>query len=232
MVSGKNTLLRLKRESMRSEAPEDSAPVLERSRERQDHILAAAARVFAQKSYGLASMRDIAREARLPLSLLYYYVKSKQEMLHLISARAFDSLYTSLQKRLVEIADPHERLLLLVHSHISYHMANLDEMKVLVREADSLTGRYTREIFRKKREYSKVCMGILSEVAAVHGFSPSTAELRVCTSALFGMMNWSYVWYNPEKDKDVTALAEAMSHLFIHGFLGTGVLGRKGKRYA
>lgn len=210
----------------------DSSPVLERSRERQDHILATAARVFAQKSYGLASMRDIAREARLPLSLLYYYVKSKQEMLYRISARAFDTLYSSLKGRLAEVTDPHERLRLLVHNHISYHMANLDEMKVLVREADSLTGRYAREIFHKKREYSKMCMGILSEVAAVHGFSTGIAELRFCTSALFGMMNWLYVWHNPERDKDVTALAEAMGHLFIHGFLGTGVLGREGKGYA
>ena len=57
--------------------------------------------------------------------------------------------------------DPEERLRLFIRSHLEYHMNNLAEMKVLVREADSLTGRYAADITRLKREYSRICRRLL-----------------------------------------------------------------------
>ena len=44
-------------------------------------LLASAARVFAARGYHETSMRDLATETGTSLSGLYYYVKSKEELL-------------------------------------------------------------------------------------------------------------------------------------------------------
>jgi AcrR family transcriptional regulator len=117
-----------------------------------DHILRSAATVFAEKSFGLASIRDIAARARISFPRIYYYLRNKEELLYLISRRAFEQLVALAESRISETEDPEERLRLFIRSHLEYHMSNLAEMKVLVREADSLTGRYAADITRLKRE--------------------------------------------------------------------------------
>ena len=126
-----------------------------------DHILRSAAAVFAEKSFGLASIRDIAARARISFPRIYYYLRNKEELLYLISRRAFEQLVSLAESRISETDDPEERLRLFIRSHLEYHMSNLAEMKVLVREADSLTGRYAADIMRLKREYSRICRRLL-----------------------------------------------------------------------
>ena len=79
-------------------------------------------------------------------------------------------------------------------------MANLAEMKVLVREADSLSGRYATDITRLKREYSRMCRRILEQYALECGLPLEREQSRIMTSLIFGAMNWFYTWYDPARD--------------------------------
>ena len=99
-----------------------------------------------------------------------------------------------------ETDDPEERLRLFIRSHLEYHMSNLAEMKVLVREADSLTGRYAADITRLKREYSRICRRLLEGYAAHRNKTLDREQARILTSLLFGAMNWFYTWYDPARD--------------------------------
>jgi TetR/AcrR family transcriptional regulator, cholesterol catabolism regulator len=165
-----------------------------------DHILRSAAAVFAEKSFGLASIRDIAARARISFPRIYYYLRNKEELLYLISRRAFEQLVALAEERMSATDDPEERLRLFIRSHLEYHMANLAEMKVLVREADSLTGRYAADITRLKREYSRICRRLLEAYAAHRNKTLDREQARVLTSLLFGAMNWFYTWYDPARD--------------------------------
>ncbi|HLI80731.1 MAG TPA: helix-turn-helix domain-containing protein, partial [Candidatus Binataceae bacterium] len=71
-----------------------------------DHILRAAAEVFAQKSFGLASIRDIAAHAQISFPRIYYYLRNKEELLFLISRRAFEKLSARAEE---QTADAHDR---------------------------------------------------------------------------------------------------------------------------
>jgi hypothetical protein len=89
-------------------------------------------------------------------------------------------------------------------------------MKVLSHEAESLEGEYRRIVNQKKRRYADLCASILAELRP----EGSPIELRVATFSLFGMLNWIYNWYRPERDVPVGELAEEMCRLFLDGFLG------------
>jgi TetR/AcrR family transcriptional regulator, cholesterol catabolism regulator len=165
-----------------------------------DHILRAAAAVFADKSFGLASVRDIASRAQISFPRIYYYLRGKEELLYLISKRAFEELTRRANARLAGVDDPSARLKLFIRSHLEYHMDNLAEMKVLVREAETLSGDYAAEIARLKRDYSRMCQRIIEQLAASHGKTLDRTQSRIVTSLLFGAMNWFYNWYDPARD--------------------------------
>src|SRR5947209_4307538 len=93
-----------------------------------DHILHSAALVFAEKSFGLASIRDIAARARISFPRIYYYLRNKEELLYLITRRAVEQLTQRLGERVVGIDDPEQRLRIFVENHLDYEMNNIAEM--------------------------------------------------------------------------------------------------------
>lgn len=182
-----------------------------------ERILREASIVFAEKGYHKASIRDIARATGLSLSGLYHYFSSKEELLFLIQRECLDTLLDGLTPELDGVEDPEARLRLLVRNHVHFFVSNMHEMKVLAREADSLTGRYREEATRQMKEYTGVAYEILDELAPEHG----ATDLRAAAFSLFGMMNWIHTWYDPERDVGPERLADHMLHVFLHGFLSS-----------
>jgi len=179
------------------------------------HILRHAARVFSEKGYEGASIRDISRASGVSLSGLYYYFESKQKLLYLIQINTFTSILKRLERRLVAAVAPEERLRALVSNHIDYFLRHPAEMKVLAHEDEALEDPYRREVAEIKRRYYELARGIfeaLRKTGHMRRVNP-----RVAVLSLFGMMNWIYKWHNPKVDPQADRLAETMSAIFLDG---------------
>ncbi len=179
-------------------------------------ILRTAASIFAEKGYHEASIRDISRATGISLSGLYYYVRSKEEILFRIQEHSFATVLENLEALLEGETDPEQRLRLLVENHLRFFVNNMKEMKVLSHEATALTGEARGRVNALKRRYTELCQELLQAIRP--GDPPE--RLRVRTFALFGMMNWIYNWYRPGRDLRVEELAAEMTRLFLHGYLG------------
>lgn len=177
-------------------------------------ILRTAAAIFADKGYHDSSIRDISRATGISLSGLYYYFRSKDELLFLIQDHCFGVVLESAQQALEGEIDPETRLRKLVENHLRFFVDNMKEMKVLSHEASALTGEYYRVVNAKKRQYTELCVQVLTELAP----QAAAAERRTAAFSLFGMMNWIYNWYNPQRDVPVAELANHMSQLFLQGY--------------
>lgn len=186
------------------------------------HVLRTSAAVFANKGYHSTSMRDISRAAKMSLSGLYYYFKSKEELLFLIQDYCFSTVIGDCRRLLEGVDDPVRRLKLLIENHLNYFVQNMNEMKVLSHEADSISGDLFKKINAKKRLYVNLVMNLLDEIARENRVEG--VDARVATFSLFGMMNWTYNWYNPRKDVDVAGLSNNITRLFLSGFLGDKAL--------
>jgi AcrR family transcriptional regulator len=187
------------------------------------HVLRTSAAIFAEKGYHSTSIRDIARETGISLSGLYYYFSSKEELLFLIQDYCFSTVIGDCRRLLAGVEDPVGRLRLLIENHLNYFVNNMNEMKVLSHEANSIGGEFLRKVNSKKRQYVDLVRGLLEEIARQR--PASGVDLRVATFSLFGMMNWIYNWYNPRKDVDVKGLSENIAAVFLTGFLGDGFRG-------
>lgn len=178
-------------------------------------ILKAAAGVFADRGYHQASMRDVSRASGVSLSGLYYYVRSKEELLFRIQEHCFRSILDNLDERLDGEPDAARRLRLLIGNHLGFFLGNMREMKVLSHEAEVLEGDFRRRVNALKREYVDRTAAIVAELSPASGQDP-----RLATFALFGMMNWIYNWYRPDRDPPADELAERMFGLFVAGYPG------------
>ncbi|MBC7910019.1 MAG: TetR/AcrR family transcriptional regulator [Pyrinomonadaceae bacterium] len=184
-----------------------------------EFILRTSARIFAEKGYHSTSMRDISRETKVSLSGLYYYCKSKEELLFLIQDNCFGCVLERLQQRLQETAEPISKLRLVIENHLSFFAANMAEMKVLSHEAESLAGEMHEHVSGKKQQYTKLVRRILSEAQAQQEGDAQKIDLTVATYALFGMMNWIYNWFDPGGKLSVNDLVENITGLYLSGFL-------------
>ena len=187
------------------------------SSEKLDHILRYAAQVFAGRGYEGASIRDISRASGISLSGLYYYVKSKQEILYLIQIHTFKTILSRLQDSLRGVRDPAERLRIFVRNHLAYFLQHPMEMKVLAHEDDALEGPYRKGVAEIKRKYYGIAIEIFE---ALREENPSCdITPRVAVLSLFGMMNWIHTWYQPQRDPQADELSTAMSGMFLHGVM-------------
>lgn len=188
--------------------------------ERLDHLLEVAARVFAQKGYDGATMRDLARTSGMSLAGIYYYVRGKNELLYLVQERCFREVIEGAERSVAEAATPLERVERFIQHHVLFFARRMDAMKVLSHEANRLTGQRLERIKGLKRRYLKMLTELLAEL---DGDSSERPDPQLSAYALFGMMNWIYTWYNPRGSVSPRALAEHFSRLFLYGARGATV---------
>jgi AcrR family transcriptional regulator len=169
-------------------------------------LLNHAARIFCEKGYEGASMRDLSRAAGMSLAGLYHYFASKEELLYLIQKHTFRTIIENLRERLESSKDPEQRIRILIENHIAYFLANKEAMKVLTHEDETLKNEYGSEVRAIKREYYRICLDLLEDFQRAKGLQFSG---RLAMLSLFGMINWIYTWHNPRVDAGAQELARS-----------------------
>jgi len=182
-------------------------------------ILAHATDVFCKKGYEGASMRDLSRQSGMSLAGLYYYFESKERLLYLIQKHTFTTIVQRLKARLQGVSEPEQCIRMFILNHLEYFLANQAAMKVLSHEAGALKNGLASEVAAIKREYYRICVGLLEDLKCASGLQFST---RIAVLSLFGMMNWIYTWHNPRVDGDAPALAREMGDVFLRGVMAGG----------
>jgi AcrR family transcriptional regulator len=184
------------------------------ARDKSDRLLEVAARLMARKGYSQTSIRDVAREMGSSLAGMYYYFQSKEELLFQIQNRTFAHVLEEQQRQAMNEGAADERLRRLIASHLSFFTSHADEMKICTFELESLSGELYDTIEELRRRYFQLAAGIVAEIM---GLQDRDARVRQRTLFVFGTLNWVFMWYQPERDGSVAALADEMSDFVLHG---------------
>ncbi|MBZ5683008.1 MAG: TetR/AcrR family transcriptional regulator [Acidobacteriia bacterium] len=193
---------------------------------RLKEILAHATDVFCKKGYEGASMRDLSRASGMSLAGMYYYFESKERLLFLIQKHTFSTIVQRLKARLEGVDDAEQRVRIFILNHLEYFLANQQAMKVLSHEAEVLKNGFASELAAIKREYYRICVGLLDDLKGERDLQFTT---RIAVLSLFGMMNWIYTWHNPRVDADADAIAREMGDIFLRGVMTGGKSRRDGR---
>lgn len=188
---------------------------------RLEAILKAAAALFASRGFERTSIRDVARAAGMSVAGLYYYVRSKEELLYHICDRSFSVLLDSLDRDLARTPDPRARVHVLIRNHLEHFLRNMNEIRVITRELGSLAGDHAAQIAVHRRRYYATCRSVLA------GLGAEAVPERLAAMSLFGMLNWIHMWYRPHADGGVDRLANGMTRIFLDGYATPQVGGRQ-----
>jgi AcrR family transcriptional regulator len=181
-------------------------------------ILTAAARAFAEHGYHGMSMRDLAKATHRSPATLYNYVDSKEDLLYWIQRDAFDELIASARSALEGVTDENERLHAFVLAHVRFFANRQHWRRVLIHEAAALPAPRRREIRARKETYFRIAEDIVAKVAAARdGVEPDAIDVERNTYCLFGMLNWTYGWYDPDRHGATDELARTIVRVAVSG---------------
>jgi AcrR family transcriptional regulator len=176
-------------------------------------ILSAAARALAARGYHGMSVRELARAVGRSPASFYNHFDSKEELLFAVQSRAFDSLLARTHRALAT-GEPRERLYAFVLNHVRTFAAHPDVMRVLVHEAAALPAPRRTLVRAQKQAYFELGRGIVAELA---GPERDAAEVERTAYCLFGMLNWTYGWYAPERHGAPDELARTIFRIALAG---------------
>jgi AcrR family transcriptional regulator len=176
-------------------------------------ITQAAAKLFSSKGYVQTSMEEVAAEARMSKSLLYYYFRDKSDILDYILSSFLDSILQNTQEHLQKVENPTERLRVIILEHVRTYCDHPYLAKTLLNEAFNLPSTKLRKIKIKEREYYKL---IFQSISSYSQDKIDKDEVTALTFTLLGMCNWIYAWYNPKG----RLAPEQLSHLIFGIFTG------------
>ena len=185
-------------------------------------ILRTAAAVFAEAGYDPASIRMVADRAGVSVAGLYYYVRSKDELLYLIQYHVFDGLvrrFESDSARMSagggEAARPEARLHRFIHNHLDHFLADMASLTVCTRELGRLNGEYLQQVETLQRAYFHQAFEIFRELCSTRG--DNRMDPRTATLAMFGTINWVSSWYDPASGTSANELAGEFAKLYLRG---------------
>jgi AcrR family transcriptional regulator len=184
---------------------------------RREEIVAAAAQIFHEKGYDAGTLDGVADALDLRRASLYYYVRSKANLLYMIFERALD-LALARMDEFLQIEDPTERLEALIRHQVQTVAGDPKLFSVFFDDRPRLDAKYEEEIRKREQQYVDVYRQAV-EAASAAGAIPD-GDPRYSAQAIFGMTTWCYKWFRPGRD-DIDDLADACVSL---------ILGDNGKR--
>lgn len=194
-------------------APETGSDI---HKERHRRVLETAARLIREKGYEAASVQDIADACGLTKAGLYYYIRSKEDLLLEIMSYGMDIFEERVLLPVLAIADPVERLKACMERNIQLVTEERSrEVTIILHEHETLTGAARQQINARKKRYVHVLESTFEE--AMREGRIRRVEPTVAAFSFLGMILWLYKWYRPDGKIPPPELAREMQDLFFGG---------------
>ena len=190
-------------------------PIAKDHREKRSAILKQAAVYFADHGYDRASVNGVAGACGISKSLIYHYYDSKEQLLFDILHSHLTTLYDGL-RALPPAADPEAQLRQLVRKLLHMYRGADAEHRLQLQSTTALP-KAQRHIL------AEIQRSIVKEFSeAIHAAAPeylgqAPDHLRPLTMSLFGMVNWFYLWHQPDRGLSREAYAYLATEILLGG---------------
>ncbi len=160
---------------------------------RMEEILACAAELFYEKGYHATTIEDVAREVGMLKGSLYYYIRSKEDLLYELLLGIIVKGVKHASRAIDGVADPTERLEKAVEAQIEHIIQNQTYVGLFLHEFDTLSGKRQKRIQEEMVKYQNMFVDAIRDGQKLGQFVE--ADPLLLTDAILGMTNWIYRWY-------------------------------------
>lgn len=180
-------------------------------------IIRAAADIYRECGYERASMICIARRMGMTAPALYWYFKSKEDILVAFLEHTIADLIQFVRS-LLHSSDPQQRLWEFVNAYVLWQLqqqelsAAYERIYALGHLRNSLPERQRQRIKALEREFYGICHDL---VADINGKGLTDHEVAPVTFALIGMIEHLISWFRPSGAMSVKQVASMYADLTV-----------------
>lgn len=180
-----------------------------------DRIHSAAVSLFFERGYHGTSMRDVAAAVGIQMSSLYHYFPSKQSLLFSIMNQTMDDLIDNAKMAFDIDAQPREKLIAGITSHVNFHAQKYMENFITDSELRSLDTAERKKIVAKRDNYSSLFRAVIEDGQSRGDFRK--ADVSVSLAAMFSTISSVPAWFKPNGRLTLDQVAKEISLLFLDG---------------
>lgn len=184
---------------------------------RREEVLAVAAALFAERGYDRVTLQDIGERVGIRKASLYYYVRSKAELLYLVIHEAHAPADAVLELILAR----HEwtalqKLRVLTEFHVVHRAENLVQTRLLLQDRRSLRDEDRALIEEADRGHRHALRALVAQ-AQEAGAVRADVHPGLAAQLIVGAVNWVPRWYRPRSGQAVDIVARQVARTVVDG---------------
>lgn len=176
---------------------------------RLEEVLQSAANIFFTKGFHATSIEDVARDVGILKGSLYYYIKSKDDLLFRLLMAGIEDGDAFIAQQIDVQGDPLEQLERAIRAQIDYIIQHRVPFGLFLHEFDSLPGKRQHKLISVMARYNSRFVELVrrgqGQGQIVEG------QPWIIVNGILGMCNWLYRWYDPDQGGD----AEQIKNVFV-----------------
>jgi AcrR family transcriptional regulator len=179
-------------------------------------ILDRAAALFARKGFDGTTMIDVANACEASKSHLYHYFPGKEDLLFAIVSEHITMQAAELKDIVTLQLPAEERFSRFVNAFVERAAESRNEHLVLMNDLKFLPDARRKQVRKLEGKLVDLMIGLLKEINPAL-MAPKKVQAPYAM-LLFGMIIWTFTWYQKSGAIPPAELAERISQLFVHGF--------------
>lgn len=186
--------------------------------DKQQLILDTAADLFASRGFASTSINEVAVACGASKSWLYHYHKSKEAILFAILSTHIKEILVRAVEVFDEADPPEKRFRKFLHEIMDIYAEARSKHVVLLNDIGNLPQQQQDEIRALERRMVEHLIRLLRDL------NPALLDERqaqkVYAMLFYGMVNWTYTWFDQKGPLAPGELADRIGDLFLNGFIG------------
>lgn len=182
----------------------------------KESILAEAKQLFSSKGYRATTLTDLTSSFGVSRPSLYYYFKSKVELLSELHAQGFDTAFNKFEEVFLSDMPTKEKFRKILELHV-LNLANDPELsKILFMDIDEMPGKLIREIRLRRKQYTSHIIEIYKTGVEEGLFKD--IDPKIAVYLLLGSCNWLAMWYSPKKSVKPGTIVDSLIDMLSSGY--------------
>lgn len=174
-------------------------------------ILDAAARVLSVKGYAGTRLTDVAQQAELQAPAIYYYFKSRDDLIEEVMFCGISDLRKYLQDALDALpagVGSMDRIMVAVESHLQHELELSDYARASIRNSGQIPDHLKTRQKKEEAAYDRIWRGLMKNAVA-DGQIRSDLDDRLAQALVLGALNWAAEWWDPRRNSVQTMVDNA-----------------------
>lgn len=178
-------------------------------------IYAEAAKLFRDKGYKSASVRDLAKAVNLQASSLYSHIGSKEEILREICFSNAHRFIKGMDVIECKGGTAIDKVRALIALHVRVATEDTTSVTVFNGEWKHLSEPYLSDFLKLRKNYEKRFRAIIA--TGVQNGELKSIDTNTAFYTILTAVQWLHFWYDPNKHMDIEVLQRDLDTILVSG---------------